>query len=121
MNGIAQRFAERLITMPRHIDADKLFEFIQKEKAWKQSTKKYPRYDQGKYDAFYETLEIIKNQPTAAVEPVVHCGECKYADHGALHKINFICHRFKTGEFTHVVKPDNFCSYGIIAEPPCHS
>jgi len=50
--------------MSRYIDADALFEYIQKEKAWKQSTMKNPRYDQGKYDAYYEMLKIIKEQPT---------------------------------------------------------
>lgn len=44
----------------RLIDADVMFDFIQQEKAWKQGTMQRPRYDKGKYDAFYETLEIIK-------------------------------------------------------------
>ncbi len=55
----------------RPIDANALFEFIQKEKAWKQSLMKY-RYDRGKYDAFYEMLDIINEQPILDYEPVVH-------------------------------------------------
>lgn len=56
----------------RLIDADKLFDFIQKEKAWKQDTYKQPRYGRGKYDAYYEMLDIIKEQFTIEAEPVVH-------------------------------------------------
>lgn len=50
--------------MSRYIDADVLFEYILKEKAWEQSTAKMPRYDKGKYDAYYEMLKIIQEQPT---------------------------------------------------------
>lgn len=56
----------------RLIDADKLFDFIQKEKAWKQDTYKQPRYGRGKYDAYYEMLDIIKEQSTIEAEPVIH-------------------------------------------------
>ena len=70
--------------MPRYIDADKLFEFIQKEKAWKQDTMRRPRYDQWKYDAYYEMLEIIQQQPTVDAAPVVRCRECKYLHTTAL-------------------------------------
>lgn len=56
----------------RLIDADELFDYIQKEKAWKQDTYKQPRYGRGKYDAYYEMLNIIKEQPTIDAEPVVH-------------------------------------------------
>lgn len=54
----------------RLIDAEKLFDFIQKEKAWKQDYMLRYRYDKGKYDAYYEMLDIIKEQPTIDVEPV---------------------------------------------------
>jgi len=61
----------------RLIDADALFEYIQKEKAWKQDTIRCPRYDKGKYDAYYEMLEIIKKQPTVDAVHAVKCAECK--------------------------------------------
>lgn len=63
----------------RLIDADALFEFIQKERAWKQSTMKYPRYEQGKYDAFYEMLDIIKEQPAVDAVSLVRCEKCSCA------------------------------------------
>lgn len=65
----------------RLIDANALHEYIQKEKAWKQSTARLPRYDQGKYDAYYEMLKIdayyemlkiIEDQPTVDAVEVVH-------------------------------------------------
>ena len=51
-------------TKPRLIDANELYDYIQKEKAWKQDTFKRPQYGRGKYDAYYEMLDIIKQQPT---------------------------------------------------------
>ena len=61
--------------MSRAIDGDKLFEFIQKEKAWKQFTIKRPRYDKGKQDAYYEMLEIIQEQPTIQPESWIPVSE----------------------------------------------
>ena len=60
----------------RLIDGNALYEFIQKEKAWKQGTMRRPQYDKGKYDAYYEMLEIIKKQPIVGAAPV-WCAECK--------------------------------------------
>lgn len=60
----------------RFIDANKLYDFIQKEKAWRQDRMRQPRYGQGKYDAYYEMLDIINEQPTADVQEVKH-GEWK--------------------------------------------
>lgn len=51
-------------TKPRLIDANELYDYIQKEKAWKQDTFKRPQYGRGKYDAYYEMLDIIKQRPT---------------------------------------------------------
>ena len=65
----------------RLIDADALFEYIQKEKAWKQDVTKQPRYGKGKYDAYYEMLEIIKDAPT--VDPTLKesgCELCRSCD-----------------------------------------
>lgn len=56
-----------ITTKPRLIDANALYEYIQKEKAWKQDTFKQPRYGRGKYDAYYEMLDIIKQQPTIEI------------------------------------------------------
>lgn len=92
----------------RLIDADVMFDFIQQEKAWKQGTMQRPRYDKGKYDAFYETLEIIKNQPTVNAVPVVRCGECEYWQNDGVH-IYGMCENPNIGN----VKLDtDFCSYG---------
>ena len=50
------------VSSMRLIDADKLFDYVRKEKAWKQGTVvKQPRYGAGKRDAYYEMLDIIKN------------------------------------------------------------
>lgn len=54
------------------IDRDELFNYVQKEKAWKQSRMKQPRYEQGLYDAWYEMLDIIKAQPTVDTERHAH-------------------------------------------------
>lgn len=43
---------------------------------------------------------------------VVRCRECKYAEHTVLHQFNFVWRRFKMGGYTHVMKPDDFCSCG---------
>lgn len=59
----------------RAIDGDKLFEYIQKEKAWKQFTMQRPRYDKGKQDAYYEMLEIIQEQPTIQPESWIPVSE----------------------------------------------
>ena len=45
-------------------------------------------------------------------KPSIYCKDCKFANHGILHKVNLICNRFKTGEYTMVIKPDDYCSYG---------
>lgn len=97
----------------RLIDADTLFDFIQKEKAWKQDTMRCPRYDQGKYDAFYEMLEIIKRQPTVDAVPVVRCGECKYGwkngerSCGGTWVSTFHCDKRNCDMLT-----EDFCNYG---------
>lgn len=54
--------------MQELIDKQKLYDYIQKEKAWKQSTAKQPRYEQGLRDAYYEVLDIIKAQPAVDTE-----------------------------------------------------
>ena len=57
----------------RLIDADRLFGFIQKKKAYmEQNYMVFNNYNKGKYDAYYEMLNIIKEQPTIDAEPVVH-------------------------------------------------
>ena len=61
--------------MSRAIDGDKLFEHIQKEKAWKQRTVQRPRYDKGKQDTYYEMLEIIQEQPTMQFESWIPVSE----------------------------------------------
>lgn len=58
--------------MKRLINADALYEFVQKEKAWKQDTMRRPKYDQGKYDAYYDMLKIIESQPTVDAVGVAH-------------------------------------------------
>lgn len=88
------------------IDADTLFEFVQKEKAWKQGTMKYPRYEQGKYDAFYEMLDIIKEQPAVDAIPVVHCKDCRYLGIKGLG--DGYCNKKMAG----IISPYDFCSYG---------
>jgi hypothetical protein len=103
----------------RMIDADELFKFIQKERAWKQSTIKYPRYDQGKHDAFYEMLEVIKNQPTIDIPVPVKCGKCKYFQ---LHPNDDFCNNAgickKHSKYCDFDKCEmcvfdtDFCSYG---------
>ncbi len=86
----------------RLIDANKLFDFIQKEKAWKQDYTLRYRYDKGKYDAYYEMLDIIKEQPTIEAEPIVHGYWIRYCD-GA--ELQLTC---------------NKCGYDYIeADPDC--
>ncbi len=87
----------------RPIDAKALFEFIQKEKAWKQSLMKY-RYDRGKYDAFYEMLDIINEQPTLDYEPVVHCRDCKHRNKEYSETFCEVLGRLTNDNF--------YCSYG---------
>ena len=58
---------------PRLIDANELYDYIQKEKAWKQDTFKQPRYGKGKADAYYDVLDIIKQQPIVVLEGENKC------------------------------------------------
>ena len=59
---------DRPIAKPRYIDADGLWEY------W---------LTNGKNERVYNTndfLDSIDYQPTADVQPVVHCVKCKYRD-----------------------------------------
>ena len=52
------------------------------------------------------------NQPTVDAAFVVRCGKCKFAEKDGIHQVSLKCTRFKTGQYTHRVQPDDFCSYG---------
>ena len=65
--------------------------------------------------SIYDTTdldEMLSYEPSVVAEQVIYCKDCKFANHGILHKVNLICNRFKTGEYTMVMKPDDYCSYG---------
>lgn len=99
------------------IDADKLFEYIQKEKAWKQDTILKHQYEKGKRDAYYEVLKIIEEQTTLSNEYIqeieqlkanqpVRCGECIYSDHDFE---GYFC--VKDLSYTDL-RADDYCSFG---------
>lgn len=88
----------------RPIDAKALYEFIQKEKAWKQDTYRQPRYGRGKADAFYEMLDIINEQPTLDYEPVVRCKDCKHRNKEYSETFCEVLGRLTNDNF--------YCSYG---------
>ena len=99
----------------RLIDADELFDFIQKEKAWKQDYMLRYRYDKGKYDAYYEMLDIIKELPTVDAEAVVYCKDCKWF---YLFNDRPMCKRTAVNGYGEIyglvaVKENHYCSYGV--------
>ena len=58
------------------------------------------------------TARMIADAPVIDAVFVVRCGKCKFAEKDGIHQVSLKCIRFKTGQYTHRVKPDDFCSYG---------
>lgn len=60
--------------MSRHIDTDALIEFIENryEITWKDG------YEGGIKDACVDILDQINKMPSAEVEEVIRCKDCKY-------------------------------------------
>ena len=56
--------------------------------------------------------QYVHLQPTSSAVPVVRCSEC--ISHGTLTNGNLFCGKRFTGVYGeyHVVKPDDYCSYG---------
>ena len=56
-----------------------------------------------------EISSLIVDQPIANVQPVVHCGDCKFYNIGDENLGD--CIRFKN--FIHRVRKDDYCSHGV--------
>ena len=89
----------------RLIDADKAVEQIYD---WLNQTKVIPL----RTSYHFELLGCIEDCPTIDAVPVVRCSEC--ISHGTLTNGSLYCGKIKTGIYGvyHVVKPDDYCSYG---------
>ena len=89
---------DRPIAKPRYIDADGLREY------W---------LTNGKNERVYNTndfLDSIDYQPTADVQPVVHCNECQWHD-GEGDQM-YCLNDFWNFNFTPNVYDSDFCSHG---------
>lgn len=67
----------------------------------------------GNWDVDIKELKmILKYVPEINAVPVVRCSEC--ISHGTLTNGNLFCGKRFTGVYGeyHVVKPDDYCSYG---------
>lgn len=58
------------------------------------------------YSAFWKSAKVLNTLPTADVEEVVRCKNCKHLDRERF------CVRGVDGTGYKVVLPDDFCSYG---------
>jgi hypothetical protein len=89
----------------RLIDADKALEQINE---WLDQTGAIPLNT----SYHFELLGCIEDCPTIDAVPVVRCSEC--ISHGTLTNGNLFCGKRLTGVYGvyHVVKPDDYCSYG---------
>lgn len=44
------------------------------------------------------------------IEIKCRCKDCIFSKKHAYKKVSLVCTRFKTGEYTHLVHPNDFCS-----------
>ena len=92
--------------MSRYIDADKvLVDAVKQRKFF------FAREDLFRQQIIVETVysdlaEFLDSQPTADVEEVVRCKDCKYSDKATY--VHAICCDF----LPKIMKPTDFCSYG---------
>ena len=97
--------------MARYIDADKLIKHIKDLPTWKEMLGvgwKSTRYPSGMFDC-EDIINSIDNQPTADVEEVVRCKDCKYLEiDKGLRQGRMCLMRGSDGW----CNDDDFCSYG---------
>jgi len=91
--------------MARYIDADKLTD----------------KLEELQFDApvmtpvmkIFNVIELVEDQPTADVEEVVRCKDCKYLYCFSAIDRQFYCKHFPKGlQGINIVEENPFCSYG---------
>lgn len=86
-------------------------EYIEREALLQELAELYdnidPRWQRGRDTRLGLTMakKVIENQPTADVQEVVYCKDCKFWDNGR-------CEGIENGLIYEYTKPTDFCSYG---------